>query len=261
MKSVERLPGCQIWPEDVYPSVWRTDASGELAVTTLSGSGVPRRKLSGPRDHVGRHLVTFEDGSVIVQQQGWNPLLRRPPANATIHLDPPEGLSGSATYRTDRLGRVVQVQVDQLHLVDRPAGSLTKRRHLRHGREQRRWGQGYDGGHLVGTQFFGAGERLNLAPMPRRMNRAVAGYKNWRSLESTWEKHLRRGGTVEVMIEISYAGETEIPKTILVRYKLDGVAQTPVPFKKFYTRRPSTAPLLSGKPRTPSSGRRKGRTR
>lgn len=78
-------------------------------------------------------------------------------------------------------------------------------------------GAGYDGGHLIGTLFGGAGERINLVPQLASVNRG-----EFRAMEKEWADALLAGKSVRVEVSPVY-GQGSVPTKIGVVYWMDGL--------------------------------------
>jgi filamentous hemagglutinin len=80
---------------------------------------------------------------------------------------------------------------------------------------------GDQGGHLIGSQFDGAGEQINLVPMRPGINQAPGSYA---AMEQQWANALNAGGTVtNVRIELIYSGTSKRPIRIEVKADVNGV--------------------------------------
>ncbi len=101
-------------------------------------------------------------------------------------------------YKTDSQGRIVEVS-GKLRL-DKTKRNKSAQRNIgvNDGRKE-----GDAGGHLIGSQFGGAGSKDNLVPMNQAK---VNAYPNgeFGKLESKWSKELEKGNSVEVKIEPIY---------------------------------------------------------
>ena len=78
-----------------------------------------------------------------------------------------------------------------------------------------------DGGHLIGRQFKGSGQIDNLVPQSREHNRAGGV---WYQMEQMWADTLKKGGTVEVDIQIIYPENSGRPEGFQVHYYLNDEA-------------------------------------
>jgi WXG100 family type VII secretion target len=116
-------------------------------------------------------------------------------------------------YTTDELGRVQRVQ-GELNLSSAPRTP--------HQTAVGRLGNpGDEGGHLIGAQFGGTSEGVNLTPQNWQLNRG----KNspWRQMESEWAQALKEGKQVKVDIQLHYPpGNQSRPSRFLVEYTVDG---------------------------------------
>ncbi len=223
------LPNCEYRLDGPRPVTFSTNADGDVStVRTISGQSTDR---------------------ATDVKEAWNPVIREGLPNAEYHLD---GLSeradGYAVYRTDELGRVIEVRANDLLLAK---NTYTKEDHLRHGEAQLNVGRlgiverddgtytsgysgRYDGGHLLAREFFGAGEELNMVPMPADMNRRADLPDSWRSLEVAWKKHLEAGRHVSVSIKPVYRGDSRVPVDIVVNYSVNGVQEPEQSFRKWF---------------------------
>ncbi|MES0834655.1 DNA/RNA non-specific endonuclease [Nocardiopsis tropica] len=213
-------------------------------------------------DVAGRGVFyTDADGRVVHAEvksgekyKGWSVELRHPRPDATYVVD------GRYTYQTDSLARTVSVEGDLEN-----TGSNNNRRHPDQGRignegaeeyrdlnddndaspndpqnpEFRAENADWNGGHLIGTQFFGAGERLNLVPMLENLNQSKSATDthrdNYYKLEEEWARLTQKDpatglpkAQVSVKIRVEYAADMTTPNRIRVDYSIDGVPQKPV---------------------------------
>ncbi|WDZ93788.1 DNA/RNA non-specific endonuclease [Nocardiopsis sp. HUAS JQ3] len=178
-----------------------------------------------------------------------NPELRKPRPNVTYAVDVLENEGKKYFYETDRSSRTTHAHGDlQRVRSDEENGglSLEEKNELYRaddqGAEGRRGNRVYtgsgtyhktdwDGGHFIGTGFGGSGHRLNLYAQLRELNQQVTGgtpETNFFALEKEWRKVLDSGGTVEADFEAVYEGKGEIPKTIKVKYSINGETQDPI---------------------------------
>ncbi|MCC7642734.1 MULTISPECIES: DNA/RNA non-specific endonuclease [unclassified Janthinobacterium] len=135
----------------------------------------------------------------------WNKELNKPQPNTVYVVD------SNHTYRTDEFSRVVHVE-----------GELTLNKHDRNGYQQCKAGKcgvaGDEGGHLIGAQFDGAGEKINLVPMNSSLNQG-----QWKAMEQTWAVALKDGKKVSVDIRPTYVGADARLTSFMVEYKVDNV--------------------------------------
>ncbi|PHV29502.1 hypothetical protein CSQ93_05395 [Janthinobacterium sp. BJB426] len=132
----------------------------------------------------------------------WNKELNKPQPNTVYVVD------SNHTYRTDEFSRVVHVE-----------GELTLNKHDRNGYQQCKAGKcgvaGDEGGHLIGAQFDGAGEKINLVPMNSSLNQG-----QWKAMEQTWAAALKDGKKVSVDIRPTYVGADVRPTAFVVEYNV-----------------------------------------
>lgn len=121
--------------------------------------------------------------------------------------------SNGYEYKTDDKGRITTVEGNlRLEKAERSEYSQKLA-----GGESRKSND--DGGHLIASQFGGSGKLDNLVPMNSNINRAGG---KWYSMESTWEKALSEGKSVNVKIKAEYKGESLRPDSFIVKYKIEG---------------------------------------
>lgn len=136
----------------------------------------------------------------------WNAAL-----NAELKPNATYVLTNGHSYTTDALGRVTKAE-----------GTLTPATVDRNAYQQllagRAGGEGYDGGHLIGTMLGGAGERINLVAQLSSINRG-----EFRVMEKSWAEAIQAGKNVRVEVSPAYSGTGQVPASIEVRYWIDGV--------------------------------------
>jgi filamentous hemagglutinin len=64
---------------------------------------------------------------------------------------------------------------------------------------------GDEGGHLIASSLGGAGDRINIVPQSRTLNR-----EDWRTMEISLQKELEAGKNVTVKIDVGYPGSTGV---------------------------------------------------
>ena len=81
-----------------------------------------------------------------------------------------------------------------------------------------------DGGHLVGAQFDGPSEQINLVAQASQLNRGAGS--EWRALETQWAQALSEGMSVSVNIRVNYGDpiNPNRPVSFVVDYEIDGFA-------------------------------------
>lgn len=116
-------------------------------------------------------------------------------------------------YATDEAGRVSQVS-GTLKLETAPR--------TRHQTEVGHQGlPGDEGGHLIGSQFGGTPEGVNLVPQSGWLNRGKGS--PWAQMERGWARNLEAGRSVKVDIQVHYPpGETVRPSRFRVAWEVDG---------------------------------------
>jgi WXG100 family type VII secretion target len=117
-------------------------------------------------------------------------------------------------YATDDAGRINRVS-GELRLETAPRTP--------HQTEVGRMGKlGDEGGHLIGSQFGGTPEGVNLVPQSGWLNRGKNS--SWAKMEREWAGALSEGKAVNVDIVLTYPrGETMRPSRFTVRYEIDGL--------------------------------------
>ncbi|SMC30017.1 DNA/RNA non-specific endonuclease, partial [Andreprevotia lacus DSM 23236] len=134
-----------------------------------------------------------------------NPKKKLPP-NAEFELN-------GYKYKTDSKGRVVEVK-----------GQLKDESAARNNYAQRTVGKGEGrladdhGGHLIGSQFGGSGEKANLVPMHKDINNYHSG--EWGQMEKKWASALEKGESVEVKIMPKYTDDTMRPSSFSITEKI-----------------------------------------
>lgn len=115
------------------------------------------------------------------------------------------------TYQTDEQGRISNWHAGELQLTDR-TGRLPYVRNTP--------GKQPDdhAGHLAGDRFGGSGQLDNLVSQYWLVN--LSSYK---VLENKWYRAIQAGKTVEVDVEVVYAGDDLRPSKFIIVYFIDGV--------------------------------------
>jgi len=153
-----------------------------------------------------------EAGRLVVRETpgkrgDWNAAL-----NGDLKANATYVLTNGHSYTTDALGRVVKAE-----------GTLSPATVDRNAYQQllagRAGGDGYDGGHLIGTLVGGAGEKINLVAQLSSVNRG-----EFRVMEKSWAEAMQAGKEVRVEVSPVYSGTSQVPTQIDVRYWIDGAA-------------------------------------
>ena len=148
------------------------------------------------------------------QRGAWNAGLNGPLQPNTAYV-----LANGHSYVTDATGRVTRADAT-LDLAKLGSGDRNVYQQVVSGRIG---GEGYDGGHLIGTLFGGAGERINLVPQLSSVNRG-----EFRAMEKMWADALVANKSVKVEVSPVYPGGSAVPTEIKVTYWIDGVRDTQV---------------------------------
>jgi DNA/RNA non-specific endonuclease len=154
-----------------------------------------------------------EGREVIPQTRGtsgdWNATLNGPLKTNAVYV-----LDNGHSYFTDGLGRVTRAEgVLDLQRVDRNA--------YQQALAGKAGGDGYDGGHLLATVFGGAGEKVNLVAQLSEVNRGI-----FREMERRWALAIKDGKYVQVEVSPIYVGDSRVPGSILVNFRVDGKAES-----------------------------------
>ncbi|KQY89264.1 DNA/RNA non-specific endonuclease [Pelomonas sp. Root1444] len=140
------------------------------------------------------------------QKGAWNDAL-----NGGLKPNTGYVLANGHSYVTDAAGRVTRAEGDLSALI------RSDRNLYQQVRAGEIGGQGYEGGHLIGSLFGGAGEKINLVPQLTSVNRG-----EYRAMERTWAEAIRDGKQVKVEVSPVYAGGSQVPTKIEVIYWIDG---------------------------------------
>ena len=73
------------------------------------------------------------------------------------------------------------------------------------------------GGHIIGSRFFGPGEQINLYPQSANLNQGA-----WKQMENTWADAMVAGKDVKIKIETVFEGISNRPEAFEVSYWVDG---------------------------------------
>ncbi|RXK18392.1 DNA/RNA non-specific endonuclease [Macrococcus sp. DPC7161] len=177
-------------------------SAGDQTIDLTKNNG---KKLKVGEDDA--HLITRVDYTEKEHMMWKNGKALKP----NVEYVTPEG----HLYRTDDLGRIKYVEVDNLFLkkgkrkpyMQRVAGRIFRRKDD-------------DGGHLIGDQFAGSGDIDNLVPMNSQINRRGG---QWYNMEMTWADALKEvpPKQVRVKIEPIYSGESLRPDKFKVKFTVD----------------------------------------
>ncbi len=148
------------------------------------------------------------------------------PENATIIVHQPDG--SITVYKTDHLGRVKSMEhkgelttvakedTQRQQNTSSVNTQTTKTKILKDGKENDH------GGHLLGDQFGGCSEQINLVPMSPETNLSA-----FKKIENTLKKNIEEGKSVtDFKVEPIYEGDSARPVGFKVSYKIDGKPYT-----------------------------------
>jgi hypothetical protein len=142
----------------------------------------------------------------------------QPNRNATYVVD------GRYGFHTDDLARTDRIHGDRLEMDPRVDTSDRRYKDFQTsvGREG---GPGYEGGHGVGTKFFGPAEKINILPQLKDINRGPGA--SFGNLERDWRVLLRKDPPPQISFDIrfSYADDGSVPDIMRVEHEIDGVPQ------------------------------------
>lgn len=133
----------------------------------------------------------------------------------------------NAEYLTDDLGRVISARSKI-----KPSDMVGKK--FRDGGVQKQMTilkksiPGDDAGHLIGNQFGGSSNMVNLVPMSSSLNRQGGAFAN---IEKKLSKHLKEGKNVDLEILLKYPKnpyDIQRPEWFEVIYWIDGVKKVEV---------------------------------
>lgn len=116
-------------------------------------------------------------------------------------------------YETDANGRISHAHAD-LRLEDADRNLNAQRKVGKEGGET-----GYDGGHIIASQFGGDGGIGNLIPMKSDLNRAGGDYYR---MEQGFKSALKEGLSVRFDAKMEYGNDSKVPTKIVVTYEIDG---------------------------------------
>lgn len=160
--------------------------------------------------------ITVRGGFKAGEKGKWSDELNSPLKNSRYMID------GNA-FQTDHLGRTIEVDVPRMRLAS--ADRLESRQKAAGGVDR----QATDaGGHLLGAQFGGPGEGINLVAMDRQLNGNSHALGKWGRLEASWADALRSNPntTLAVNIRPVYRGDSLRPTSFHITQVLNGVTTT-----------------------------------
>lgn len=192
-KNIDLLDDVTTWPAS-----WKFSKSGDHILVSNSR---------------GKQLGAIHNDKIVAQGrktlgETGNDLLNRVPLvkNTKYNVD-------GFVFETDELGRVISTSAD-----------LDDIARLRLGNQQIRavdikdGVKGTDqGGHIIGSRFFGPGEQVNLYPQSATLNQGA-----WKQMENTWADAMVAGKDVKVKVKAIFEGTSQRPVGFEVDYWIDG---------------------------------------
>jgi len=73
------------------------------------------------------------------------------------------------------------------------------------------------GGHIVGSRFFGPGEQINLYPQSANLNQGP-----WKTMENSWADAMVAGKDVKIEVKAIFEGPSKRPMKFEVEHWIDG---------------------------------------
>ena len=188
------------------PSTWRFNKVGGDAFEIIDGVGTKWGTIFKDR--------IVAPGRTAIGTPG-NPIINKTTLVKDIKYDV-DGI----IYQTDDLGRVVKTNAD-----------LDDIARVRLGNQQIKAADVKDGvrgtdqgGHIVGSRFFGPGEQINLYPQSANLNQGA-----WKNMENGWADAMVQGKDVKIEVEAIFTGASKRPDEFVVKYTIDGQ-----PFKESF---------------------------
>ena len=182
-----------------FPSTWKFNKIGDDAFEVLDGTGkkwgtVYSDKIVCPaRTQIGT---------------AGNPILNKAILVKSMNYEV-DGI----IYKTDELGRVLKTNADLDDIVRVRLGNQQIR-----AVEVKDGVRGVDqGGHIVGSRFFGPGEQINLYPQSANLNQGA-----WKTMENSWANAMVNGSDVKIEVEAVFSGISKRPDSFKVKYTIDG---------------------------------------
>ncbi|MCX2682106.1 DNA/RNA non-specific endonuclease [Galbibacter sp. EGI 63066] len=116
-------------------------------------------------------------------------------------------------YQTDDLGRVIKTNADlddiaRVRLGNQQIRAVDIKEGIR-GSDQ--------GGHIVGSRFFGPEEQINLYPQSATLNQGA-----WKQMENSWADAMIKGEDVKIEVRAIFDGTSKRPIGFEVDYWIDG---------------------------------------
>ena len=186
-----------------FPSTWKFNKVGDDAFEIIDGAGtkwgtVYKDKIIAP-------------GRTAIGTSG-NPILNKVPLSKNIKYD-----VDGFIYQTDEFGRVLETNAD----LDDIARVRLKNQQIR-AVDVKDGVRGTDqGGHIVGSRFFGLGEQINLYPQSANLNQG-----SWKQMEDLWASEMVAGKDVKIKVKALFEGTSQRPIGFEVDYWIDGKITT-----------------------------------
>lgn len=125
-----------------------------------------------------------------------------------------------ATYETDSQGRVCKMSVKEVKIVPdqdrlRDSNRTGETKNIKDGCATD------DGGHLLGDEFGGASDQINLVPMDGHVNE----HGDWRLMEKNIESALKgppEKAVTDLTVVVRYEGSSSRPTSFRVSYRVEG---------------------------------------
>ncbi len=147
--------------------------------------------------------------------------LHRPQPDTTyvVHpqvTDPVPGANHAHVFVTDAEGRTVLAHTDHLALGEARRSESVQSRVGDEG------GLGYDGGHMLGTDFGGGGEYVNVKAQLEQVNRGSGD--SFFNLENEWRRILADDPDAQIAVDVrhSYPPGSTVPEFTVVDYSVNG---------------------------------------
>lgn len=149
-------------------------------------------------------------GSLVGENSAQNQFLNNVLPNMIYEVD------DFVTYKTDNLGRVIEVVADRSKL-DRANITRAGRASETQAAVTKNF-PGHDSGHLVDCASGGANEMINQVPMEKQFNRNGA----WKKMEQMEIKAVKEGKDVKVTRKVIYEDGTTRPTKFISEIEIDG---------------------------------------
>lgn len=186
-----------------FPSTWKFNKVGDDAYEVFDG--------------VGNKWGTVYSDMIVAPARTavgtpGNPILNKVPLAKSIKYD-----VDGFIYETDDLGRVLETTADLDDIARVRLGN-----HQIKAVDIKDGVRGVDqGGHIVGSRFFGPGEQINLYPMSANLN-----LSSWKQMENLWADAMVAGKDVKIKVKAIYQGTTQRPIGFEVDYWIDSQIST-----------------------------------